>query len=941
LNYPSSMAARHMLSAVAAAALLLCHPAASALTLGRLTVQSALGEALVADIEVTSLSADEAASLKPVVAPLDVYRAAGVDFNVALADARVKLLRRPDGAAFVRITGDRAVAEPFLDLILDFSWSGGRLQRAYTLLVDPRSSANPPAVVAAPAMSVAPPVASVSAVPGSALAPAAATSPAAETAAAPSVAPPPPVTQAEAAATAPVRAGRGHLRLRQRGAAAAAVPASAASEAASDALAAVVPSTGAPAGEEYRVKQGDTLARIAQGHLPEGASLEQMLVGLYHGNQDAFMGRNMNRLKSGAVLTLPEAQAVRSVTPAEARRVIRAHSADFTTFRQTLANAAPQVAAQEPARQSTGKVDAAVQDHKGSSAGTGDQLKLSNPAKPSSAEAQVSKQTERAAAQTRVAELSRNVDELKKLSSPGGAPAAAPPKGASQPAPALLPALPVAPVVAPVVVPAPAVKPAAASAPAAPVPAPAASVAAPVVTMPMVPSVASAASPASAAVAALQAVPAASAAPAGASAASGAASQAVRRVAAPVPTPEPEGDILDTLSDFAIPIGAGVVALLLGLGAMRFWKRKRGGSTETSFIESKLQADSFFGASGGQRVDTRESSAPSSSSLSYSLSQLDAIGDVDPVAEADVYLAYGRDLQAEEILKEALRSDPNRLAIRVKLLEVYAKREDTRSFDAQLQQVRELTGAVGDEWEHALELGRQLDPGNPQYQFTGSGVSVDLDTSIGEMSELPDDPMPTLPAPHDLNQLEDASNDMGLDIDLASPAKLTGLEHTRPVTVMQPPTDLPSTLGAADLRGYPEVQATSLQALPELTELEGAIQVPPMAAAPAPAPAASNELGSLDFDFSGLSLDLGAGQAAPAPAVSPVSPDEMLSFDLSGMELPAAAGEDESLTQKIDLADEFRQIGDDDGARDLLQEVIARGSASQRARAQAMLNELS
>jgi hypothetical protein len=44
--------------------------------------------------------------------------------------------------------------------------------------------------------------------------------------------------------------------------------------------------------------------------------------------------------------------------------------------------------------------------------------------------------------------------------------------------------------------------------------------------------------------------------------------------------------------------------------------------------------------------------------MGYSLSQLDAIGDVDPVAEADVYLAYGRDLQAEEILKEAMRATP-------------------------------------------------------------------------------------------------------------------------------------------------------------------------------------------------------------------------------------------------------------------------------------------
>jgi pilus assembly protein FimV len=103
-----------------------------------------------------------------------------------------------------------------------------------------------------------------------------------------------------------------------------------------------------------------------------------------------------------------------------------------------------------------------------------------------------------------------------------------------------------------------------------------------------------------------------------------------------------------------------LVALLAGLGLYRLRGRMRKPAGETSFLESRLQPDSFFGASGGQRIDTHEppsSTTGSSSSMSYSLSQLDAIGDVDPVAEADVYLAYGRDLQAEEILKEAMRAN--------------------------------------------------------------------------------------------------------------------------------------------------------------------------------------------------------------------------------------------------------------------------------------------
>ena len=103
--------------------------------------------------------------------------------------------------------------------------------------------------------------------------------------------------------------------------------------------------------------------------------------------------------------------------------------------------------------------------------------------------------------------------------------------------------------------------------------------------------------------------------------------------------------------------------------------------------------------------------------MSYSLSQLDAIGDVDPVAEADVYLAYGRDLQAEEILKEAMRSSPDRMAIRTKLLEVYAKRRDTKGFEllATLSFCA-LTRGTGEDWAKAQELGSQIDPDNPRFK---------------------------------------------------------------------------------------------------------------------------------------------------------------------------------------------------------------------------------
>jgi pilus assembly protein FimV len=132
-------------------------------------------------------------------------------------------------------------------------------------------------------------------------------------------------------------------------------------------------------------------------------------------------------------------------------------------------------------------------------------------------------------------------------------------------------------------------------------------------------------------------------------------------------------------------------------------------------MESRLQPDSFFGASGGQKIDTNEA-ALSGSSMIYSPSQLDAGADVDPVAEADVYLAYGRDLQAEEILKEALRSNPSRAAIHFKLLQIYAKRRDVKGYAVTAADAYKLSNGLGSDWTQACEVGRELDPTNPLYQ---------------------------------------------------------------------------------------------------------------------------------------------------------------------------------------------------------------------------------
>jgi pilus assembly protein FimV len=387
--------------------------------------------------------------------------------------------------------------------------------------------------------------------------------------------------------------------------------------------------------------------------------------------------------------------------------------------------------------------------------------------------------------------------------------------------------------------------------------------------------------------------------------------------------------------------GAGVlVALLAGLGIYRLRGKLRKAGGETSFLESRLQPDSFFGASGGQRIDTREpsnSSSNSMSSMSYSLSQLDAIGDVDPVAEADVYLAYGRDLQAEEILKEAMRSTPERMAIRIKLLEVYLKRRDTKGFELLATQVYSLTRGTGEDWVKAQELGRQIDPENPLYQ---PGGEPELEVGPGgkvvaplDATTLPHTAKPTrapfVPTPEPPDSLSSAL-DVDLDLDIGSaPNATTGSEKTMPMAARASQGNAPLDF---DL---PPPAAEVPSAAPDPVD-----PMPRTVAIPKKGPTAPDP-DSLDFDLGDLSLD---APAVPRPADPPPSANAPLDFGDFGVASregpPSVLPDGDPLARKLELAEEFRQIGDLEGARDLLEEVVAKAEGTLKSKAQSMLSSL-
>jgi len=98
---------------------------AAALALGRVNVQSALGEPLRADIEIVDINADEAASLRTTLASPEAFRAAGLEYNSALTGIEITLKRHPDGRYFLQLSSERAMNDPFVDLILEPSGPPG------------------------------------------------------------------------------------------------------------------------------------------------------------------------------------------------------------------------------------------------------------------------------------------------------------------------------------------------------------------------------------------------------------------------------------------------------------------------------------------------------------------------------------------------------------------------------------------------------------------------------------------------------------------------------------------------------------------------------------------------------------------------------------------------------------------------------------------------
>ena len=872
---------------------------ASALALGRLNVQSALGEPLRAEIDVTEITASEADGMRVAIASSEAFRAAGVAYNPALSDVRVSLQRRADGRYVVRLTGTRSLSDPFVDLLVEANWSSGRIVRDYTVLLDPPSSrqAAAPVVPLAPQISVAPPVQR----------------------AAPVVVPAVPrrerpvaVAPAPAAAPeAPVRTG-----------------------------------TGSGTGEQVTVRPGDTASKIAGAYKPADVSLDQMLVALLRANPNAFIGGNINRMKAGAVLDVSSASQASNVPPDEAKRTVTAQSRDFGEYRRRLAENAPTARVAAADRQAAGKLQANVED-RNAAAVSPDKLTISQAnAAARAAEEKVARDRQAQDGRSRVAELNKNITDLNKLQAATGggsttATPAVPASPAPTPAATVAPAPTAAPVPAPVVAAAPATATPATTTPSATTSATSAT-ASSSTTAPTVPAVGSATPTTPTAPATTStATPATPATPAP--------TVAAAKATPPVPAPVERGFFAD-LMDSPLMLGAAaLIALLIAFVLYRVMGRKRQDAGDSVFLESRMPKDSFFGASGGESVDTKNRGNSVVSSLSYSPSQLDA-GDVDPVAEADVYLAYGRDLQAEEILREALRVNPERAAIHLKLLEIHAKRRDLRAYEALATDVHKLTGGTGNDWNRVVEMGKELDPGNPLYEAGVRSVPL-ADTTPQPLSDneitLPIvKPSAAAPVAAPPPAFVPSVAPLDFDLDLSKPP--APKPAAAPVSASLPPVAAP---------------APAPIVMPFLPSLNDTPRAKP-AATTAPAPLSSRDVLDLENDFDtapgalepvtrAAGLDEEHTQPATLRAGLP-GDSGFIEFDMSslaglhrapsdtepGRLEPLDEGGESPHAVKLSLARELQALGDVEGARSLVEEVESESSGELKSQAKHLLAQL-
>lgn len=411
-----------------------------------------------------------------------------------------------------------------------------------------------------------------------------------------------------------------------------------------------------------------------------------------------------------------------------------------------------------------------------------------------------------------------------------------------------------------------------------------------------------------------------------------------RRIVPPQPPAEEKGliaNLKDMVGDFLIQGVAFIVAIALGLTLLVYLRRRR--QAEAEFEESILTdsdaiTDSPTTDSGAQAT----TSAGSTSFLSdFSQGGMGNIStdEVDPLAETEVYLAYGRDEQAEEILKDAVTKDPSRQELKVKLLEIYHQRNDVPAFETLAEELyAALEGRGGELWNKVAEMGRRLNPENPMFQVSAvsEGPSITQPAAGAPPTQFEAEPEEP-PALEFETAMDDTTPGLELDTDTQETAAAeSGLEFDLDMDTGTSDTGAPSVAEEPPIPDTAELSADELGTAAALEQEEeeavGLGEQP------------TDNMVDFDITDSGPTAGDTGAEAAVADADSQwqFESDSDVAVDEAVAEYAAGADDaqqwDETAT-KLDLAKAYVDMGDAEGARSILDEVLAEGNEDQKKQA--------
>jgi pilus assembly protein FimV len=901
-------------SLILALALSLAASGVQALGLGDIHLKSALNQNFNADIKLLSVEKGTVDDVRVELASPEAFEQAGVERTYLLSRLRFKPVRLPDGTAIVRVTSREPIREPFLNFVIEVNWPKGRLLREYTVLLDPPVTLErKPAPVEAPV-------------------------------AAPE---PEPEAEPEAAATT--------------------APAAPSAVTADDVAWAEDTGVG---GEYGPVKKGDYLWAIADRSRHQGVDVNQMMMAIYRANPSAFFSNNINNLKAGEILRIPDREEAMTISKAEARNQYREHVSAWMAEKEARKPApvvaeeaegeAPVAAAAEPEAEAAEPTAAAAAEAAEKPAKPEAELKIATARPEGEGEAGAAEEeaTEEAVARlkqelliaqedaetarqegeemhSRVVDLESQLADMQRLLTlkseqlaqlqAGIAEAEQVPEEAVAEAPAAeaAPEAEVPPAEAEMPV-------AEAEAPAAEVEIPAAApgeeevvveipaeeevAMAPAPETEMVieeePAVVPETEPAAEEMVAEEVQPAPPVAP---------------EVEQPKPEPKPAakpakepgllGGLVSESTAIIGSLGLILVLMLVMWLVMRGRKSEQEEFEESILIEGANEAITDTTLQEAEEVlgQTEETSFLSDFSPSDIDALQDETGEVDPLSEADVYIAYGRYQQAEELLKQAIDKEPDRHALKLKMFEILYAVRDADGFVALAQKsagtpVQEADPAA---WEKVISMGKELAPSHDL--FAGAVAAVGQEQEAEELGvETTDFDLDAIAAEVDQGAAAQTTAEELADLDLGEIAgKLEDdVEAEAPVGEA---TDFDLELDSA----FTELESGDLDDIGIQLAEEEDVSVLDLS---------GEEEKVVDFPAEGegadeFSLDALEGEA------------ETSTLDIGG--------EDDEVSTKLDLARAYLDMGDPEGAGDIIDEVLAEGNADQKREAQQLRDQLS